>query len=53
MLKYNVYDKIKYIVKNVNSVFITNISNLGRESLALNRKSFFFHHFCTITTRIF
>lgn len=41
-LNLNAYEKIEYIVKNINAVFITNISNLGKECLALNRKSFFF-----------
>ena len=36
------FEKIEYIVENRNHVFLTNISTLGRETLAMNRKSFFF-----------
>ena len=37
-----VFEKIEYIVNNRNHVFLTNISSMGKEALALNRKSFFF-----------
>ena len=37
-----VFDKIEHVIRNKNHVFLTNISTLGRETLALNRKSFFF-----------
>ena len=40
--KLRCFPKIEYIVRNKNHVFLTNISTLGRETLALNRKSFFF-----------
>ena len=43
------FEKIEYIIKNEKHLFLTNISTLGREALALNRKSFFFstllHHY--------
>tara|TARA_Y100000591_G_C21417085_1_gene490330 strand:- start:91 stop:579 length:489 start_codon:yes stop_codon:yes gene_type:complete len=42
MLNLDVFDKIVYVANNINTVFITNISTLGRECLGLNRKSFFF-----------
>lgn len=43
------FEKIEYVIKNKKHLFLTNISTLGREALALNRKSFFFstlsHHY--------
>ncbi len=41
-LNKDVYEKIEFITKEKNCVYITNISNLGRECLALKRKAFFF-----------
>ena len=42
LVNLDAFQKIEYIVRNKNHVFLTNISTLGRETLALNRKSFFF-----------
>ena len=43
VLSFNNHDqRLKYILKNKNLLFITNISSLGREILSVNQKAFFY-----------
>lgn len=41
-LKLNHFEKIEFILKKMNYLYLTNISSLGRECLSFNRKSMFF-----------